>query len=116
MTKYTNNVGGPGDTEVKVTVSIDYLPMLAEYEIMGVRSKANSYEQNKQAQYQYYAEGNVKDKWYYPNLGHDNDNTYHWYLRSPIANGYNLWCAMNRSSVASQSMTSARGLAAVFKV
>ncbi len=56
--KWTNNVGASGDTEVKVTASVDYLPFLAEFEIFGKRSYANSYEQNYQQQYEYFASGN----------------------------------------------------------
>lgn len=57
--KYTHNyTGGSGNgTEANVTLSEDSnykLFLMAEFEIFGSRSYANSYEQNKQAQYMYY--------------------------------------------------------------
>lgn len=57
MTKYTDNTGGSNETAEMVTATIDYLPLLAEFEIYGSRLKANQYEPNKQAQYAYYAAG-----------------------------------------------------------
>lgn len=57
-TKYTNNVaGGSGNIEANVTASIDYLWLLATYEIFGTTFVLNSYEASKQAQYQYYIDG-----------------------------------------------------------
>jgi hypothetical protein len=69
MTKYSNNVGGQGTTQGdgngagKVTVSIDYLPLLAEFEIFGEIKYANSSEPSKQQQYDYYAAGNSTVKY-----------------------------------------------------
>ena len=63
ITKYSDNVGGgSGNVEGNISASVDYLPLLAEFEIYGVRAYANSYEQNKQVQYTYYANGNSKAK------------------------------------------------------
>ena len=63
MTIYTDNTGGGSNTASNVTASVDYLPLLAEYEIFGTRSYANSSEQNHQAQYAYYSAGNSKVKY-----------------------------------------------------
>lgn len=63
MTIYTDNTGGGTNTASNVTASVDYLPLLAEYEIFGTRSYANSSEQNHQAQYAYYSAGNSKVKY-----------------------------------------------------
>lgn len=49
MTIYTDNTGGGSNTASYVTTSVDYLPLLAEYEIFGRKSYANSAEQNYQA-------------------------------------------------------------------
>lgn len=64
ITKYSDNVGGgTGNVTGNVTATVDYLPLLSEYEIHGARSYANSYEQNYQAQYTYYANGNSRIKY-----------------------------------------------------
>lgn len=48
MTIYTDNKGNSSNVSGNVTTSVDYLPLLAEYEIFGSRSCANQYEQNYQ--------------------------------------------------------------------
>lgn len=63
--KYTANVDTMQgkdvfNTEEAVTPTIDYGILLSEYEIMGVRRYANSYEQNYQKQYDYFKNGNDK--------------------------------------------------------
>ena len=59
VSKYShNNLSGNWNKQSDVTATTDYLPLLAEFEIFGVRKNANSYEQNKQAQYDYYKAGN----------------------------------------------------------
>jgi len=57
-TKYTDNTGGGSDTASYVTATTDYLFLLAEYEVLGIRHSANSAEQNYQRQYDYYKAGN----------------------------------------------------------
>lgn len=44
MTIYTDNKGNSSNVSGNVTTSVDYLPLLAEYEIFGARSYANQYE------------------------------------------------------------------------
>ena len=78
--KWTDNIGGSGDTEEKVTAMIDYLPLLAEFEIFGTHLKANSFEQNYQTQYEYYSTGNSKIKY-----KHSATNSMaYWWGRSPF--------------------------------
>lgn len=60
VTKYTDNTGGENNISSAVTATTDYLFFLAEFEVHGARSYANSYEQNYQAQYDYYKAGNSK--------------------------------------------------------
>ena len=43
ITKYTDNKGNSSNTSANVTSSIDYLPLLAEFEIFGSRTFANQY-------------------------------------------------------------------------
>lgn len=75
VTKYTDNTGNASNTSGAVTATTDYLFFLAEFEVQGARSYANQYEQNYQAQYDYYKAGNSKVKY-----RHDNTGTavYHW--------------------------------------
>lgn len=88
MTKYTNNVGGTGDTEEKVTASIDYLPLLSEFELFGLASVANSYEQNKQKQYEYYIGGKSTIK-YKHSLNSSNESCW---TRSPYKGDTQQFC------------------------
>ena len=75
VTKYTDNSGDGSNTSGAVTATTDYLFFLAEFEVQGTRSWANQYEQNYQAQYDYYKAGNSKVKY-----RHDATGTavYHW--------------------------------------
>lgn len=79
MTIYTDNTGGGSNTASYVTASVDYLPLLAEFEIFGTRSYANSAEQNYQQQYQYYKNGNSKVKYRHSSTS----STAYWWERSP---------------------------------
>lgn len=74
VTKYTDNTGGGTNSSGAVTATTDYLFFLAEFEVHGVRSYANQYEQNYQAQYDYYKAGNSKVKY-----RHDATGTAVWY-------------------------------------
>ena len=79
MTIYTDNTGGGSDNASYVTKTTDYLPLLAEYEIFGTRTYANSAEKNYQAQYAYYSAGNSKVKYRHSATG----STAWWWERSP---------------------------------
>lgn len=63
ITKYTDSTGNNSNSFSAVTASVDYLPLLAEFEIFGARTWANQYEQNYQKQYAYYAAGNSRLKY-----------------------------------------------------
>lgn len=79
ITKYTDNRGGGGGEKDAVTASIDYLPLLSEYEVFGECSHSNQYEKDYQMQYQYFLAGNSTGKYRY-----DNPGTFaNWWLRSP---------------------------------
>lgn len=52
--KWTDNIGGATDASANVTQTQDKIWLMAEFEIFGARSYANSYEQYRQAKYQYY--------------------------------------------------------------
>lgn len=91
VTKYTDNTGNASNTSGAVTATTDYLFFLAEFEVQGARSYANQYEQNYQAQYDYYKAGNSKVKY-----RHDATGTavYHW-CRSACFNNSNSFCAVS---------------------
>ena len=113
MNIYTDNTGGGSNTASYVTKSVDYLPLLAEYEIFGTRSYANSAEQNYQAQYQYYKNGNSKVKYRHSSTS----STAYWWERSPNYNNGGAFCIVYAGGNASAS--SARysyGLAPAFRV
>lgn len=88
MTIYTDNTGGGSSTASYVTTSVDYLPLLAEYEIFGTRSYANSAEQNYQKQYAYYSAGNSKVKYCHSSTG----STASWWERSPFYSSSYSFC------------------------
>ena len=77
-TKYSDNTGGGSDTASYVTSTSDKIWLLAEWEVFGARTGANSAEKNYQAQYDYYANGNSKIK-----RKHNATTTFcGWWLRS----------------------------------
>jgi hypothetical protein len=112
MTIYTDNKGYSNGTEEAVTASVDYLPLLAEYEIFGKNSSANTFEKNKQAQYAYFSLGNSKTKY-----KHDaTSTTANWWTRSVRKDDTNSWCFVYSGSAASGSVNSFQTIAPIFKV
>ncbi|MCM1334000.1 MAG: DUF6273 domain-containing protein [Bacteroides sp.] len=82
VTKYTDNVGNnTGSVESNVTATTEDIFLLSEYEVFGTIARGNTYEANKQKQYDYYAAGNSKIKY------RDSATTTAviWWLRSPRA-------------------------------
>ena len=87
VTKYTDNTGNSSNTSGAVTATTDYLFDLSEFEVFGSRTYANQYEQNSQAQYDYYKAGNSRVAY-----NHTAVTTAVWWgLRSPnYNNNYNF--------------------------
>ena len=113
MNIYTDNTGGGSNTASYVTKSVDYLPLLAEYEIFGTRSYANSAEQNYQAQYQYYKNGNSKVKYRHSSTS----STAYWWERSPYYGSSSYFCHVNTNGTANyDSARYSYGLAPAFRV
>lgn len=91
VTKYTDNTAnGGGNQSSYVTATTDYLWLLAEFEVQGARTYANSYEQNYQAQYQYYKSGNSKVAYRHNATG----STAYWWLRSAYCSGDLSFCGV----------------------
>lgn len=87
VTKYTDNTGNARNTSGAVTATTDYLFFLAEFEVQGARSYANQYEQNYQAQYDYYKAGNSKIKYRHDATG---TSVYHWCRSAFYGNSRNF--------------------------
>lgn len=96
VTKYSDNTGGGSNTASYVTATTDDIFLLAEWEVFGARSYANSAEQNYQAQYAYYSAGNSKVRYRHSSTG----STALWWLRSVGAVGSNFFCAVDASGSA----------------
>ena len=113
ITKYTDSVGNSSNVAGNVTASVDYLPLLAEFEIFGTRSYANQYEQNSQVQYDYYKSGNSKVKYRHSSTG----STAFWWERSPICYIYYAFCIVSTGGYATGYYASCSyGLAPAFMV
>ena len=96
-TKYSDNTGGGSNTASYVTATSEEVFLLAEFEVFGARSYANSAEQNYQTQYAYYSAGNSKVKYRHSATG----STAAWWLRSVRADGSIYFCGVNASGGAS---------------
>ncbi len=113
ITKYTDSVGNSSNVAGNVTASVDYLPLLAEFEIFGTRSYANQYEQNSQVQYDYYKSGNSKVKYRHSSTG----STAIWWERSPYYYTNISFCFVTTGGGANYTSASiSRGLAPAFMV
>ena len=112
-TIYTDNTGGSSTAASYVTATQDDLYLLAEFEIFGARTYANSAEQTKQQQYAYYVAGNSKVKY-----RHDSTATaVLWWERSVRATNTSSFCFVNSNGTASGGNASpSYGLAVAFKV
>jgi hypothetical protein len=92
---------------------VDYLPLLAEFEIFGARKYANQYEQNSQTQYAYYSAGNSKMKFKHSSTG----TTAYWWERSPYYGSATTFGAVNGGGAETHANAmSSRGLAPAFLV
>ena len=90
VTKYTDNTGGGTNNSSNVTATTEIICLEAEFEVQGVRSYANSYEQNKQKQYDYYKNGNSKVRYKYNST---NDAVW-WWNRSPFSDYSGGFCSV----------------------
>lgn len=83
VTKYTDNKvsNATGSVSANVTATTDIIFLLATYEVFGAVGYANTYEPDKQAQYDYYKNGGSKIKYKHTAIG----TAAPWSLRSPVA-------------------------------
>lgn len=112
-TKYTDNTGyASGNIQSNVTATQDWAFLLSEYELFGTRTYANSYEQNYQEQYNYYAVGNNKRKFLQSSTG----TVCQWNLRSPQANSSTNFCINRSNTSATGNGSTSFGFAPAFCV
>ena len=90
VTKYTDNTGGGSNSASAVTATTDYLWLLAEFEVFGSRTYANSSEPSSQAQYEYFKAGNSKIAYKHSAA----ETAAAWRLRSPYYSGNGSFCAV----------------------
>lgn len=116
ITKYTDNVAGSKlDNANNVTATVDYLPLLSEFEVFGMRTNANSVEANWQEQFTYYADGNSNDKFKFNNTG----ARAYWWLRSPSAFNSSSFCIAypgNKSTSGSTYSSRSYGISVEIRV
>lgn len=113
VTKYSDNTGGGSNTASYVTATTDDIFLLAEWEVFGARSYANSAEQNYQAQYAYYSAGNSKVRYRHSSTG----STASWWLRSVYADfSYSFCCVGTSGSADLNGALSSYGFAPAFCV
>ena len=110
---YSDNTGGGSDTASYVTGTIDYLPLLSEYDVRGRRTYANSAESTKQTQYAYFKNGNSKIK-----KRHDKtDSSIDWWCRSTNAANSIGFCRVDSYGSANDYNAShSTGVAPAFKI
>lgn len=110
---YSDNHGGGSNTASYVTATQDDLYLLAEFEIFGARTWANSAERNHQQQYAYYVAGNSKVKY-----NHDSTATaVLWWERSVYATNANYFCLVSTNGTATgNNAYYSFGLAVAFKI
>ena len=113
VTKYTDNTGGGSNSASAVTATTDYLWLLAEFEVFGSRTYANSGEPSSQAQYEYFKAGNSKIAYKHSAA----ETAAAWRLRSPTYGYPYIFCAVDSgggaySHVAYRSLALVPGFAA----
>ena len=87
---YTDNTGGGSDVASYVTATQDELYLLAEFEVFGVRTRANTAEQTQQQQYAYYAAGNSRAKYRHSSIS----VSVWWWVRSVCATSMEEFCSV----------------------
>lgn len=114
ITKYTDNVGNMSTSVSAITSTVDYLPLLSEFEVFGSRSYANGNEKTYQEQYQYYKNGKGKIKYKHTNI----TSADWWWLRSPYMNAASIFCDVSSTGNDSygDASNTAGGVAPAFLV
>lgn len=115
MTKYTDGTGNKSTVETDIIATVDYLPLLSEYEIYGKTSFAHPCESSKQKQYDYFLAGNSSIKWPHTNL---TEVQYYW-LRSTykdVGSYFASVISFNNGQARADMLSISLGIAPIFKV
>lgn len=113
ITKYTDNVGDESTEESAVTSTVDYLPLMSEFEVFGSTVKANHNEETYQTQYQYYKNGKSKIKYIHNKV----TSPVYWWLRSPYSGRNTSFCCVDSYGTSDYGGSrTAYGMAPVFLV
>lgn len=109
VTKYTDNTGNGGNISSNVTATTDTIFILSEFEVQGIRTSANQYEQNYQARYEWYANhSRVKQL---------NSVNQWWWNRSPYYSASTNFCIVfDDGNVSSRGASYSGGFAPCFCV
>lgn len=94
ITKYTDNVGNQtGSIKANVTATLDYIFILATFEVItnDSYSTTNTYEAAYQQQYDYFKNGNSNIAYKY----NDTSTGAVWWLRSPNRSAAITFCTVN---------------------
>lgn len=112
MTKYTFN--DAASSVYTASATIDYLPLLSEWEVYGVQDYAFGDESQYQRQYEYFAAGNYPVKYQHSSQA---SRAQSWY-RSPLTGTYSFCCSDDNSTgVAYRDQAhKSLGIAPIFKV
>lgn len=123
--KYTHNYTAGSSTYNKenyVTLSENSnykLFLMSEYEIFGTRTNANSYEQNKQAQYYYYSSSGLSKSKIRYRVDDSQGSTRSWWTRSPSVTNSGTFCAVSNSGTVANyiaTSTNSTGMTACFRI
>ena len=106
ITKYTDNTGKKSTASANVTATSETLFIMSEYEVFGNCSYANTYEADKQAQYQYYKNGAGKTR--YLMISTNVENGYPWWLRSPRRTDSERYCRVNSAGASGYKVSQAQ--------
>lgn len=110
---YTDNTGNSSASASNITANSNEVYYLAEYEVFGINTGANTNEPAQQAQYDYYKAGNSKVKYRSDSTG----TAIFWWLRSPIRSSRSLFCLVTASgSTNDYNANYSYGAAPCFKV
>lgn len=110
---YTDNTGNKSTSASTVTANGNQVYYLAEYEVFGANTNANTNEAAQQAQYDYYKAGNSKIKYRSDSTG----TATVWWLRSPYRSDSSTFCGVYASGWATVgSAYYSYGSAPCFKV
>lgn len=110
---YTDNRGNQATAAAAVTANTYNVYYLAEYEVFGSNSYANTNEPAQQAQYAYYSAGNSKIKY----RSDSTSTAAHWWLRSPDCGDKNTFCKVDKDGLTNYGLAFISNAAApCFKV